>query len=560
MTIRGEALATITAAGQPFEIHTEAVLARTGHGQALPVFVNRERSLGDLLRASTRFGNAEYLVTEHSRLTFAGHYAVAAAFAAALRVDYGVRKGDRVAICAANSPEWIIAFWAATSLGAIAVGLNSMWAAPEIRYALNLTEPKVVIADEPRRLLLGAIGVPVISTRTVLSGEAGLPALAAAHAGVEAPEDEIDEDDPAVILFTSGTSGRPKGATHSHRNVIAASWYILLGDALASEMASALAKHSSPAADRRFLLMSPLFHIASLHNLAVPRLAAGDTAVIYEGKFEARRVLRLIEAERVTNWGAMPTMLSRVVDFEGLGDYDLTSLRALSVNSAPSSAALKNQVRATLPQAGQSLVTTYGMTESSTAATMATPAELLADPETVGRPVPNMEVSIRDSSGNENRDGIEGEIWLRGAQMMIGYWRDPAATAASAAPGGWFRTGDAGTMSGGMLQISGRRSDLILRGAENVYPAEVENVLAVHPLVAECAVLGVPHQDLGEDVAAIVVTVPGALVTENELTAFARERLGKYKVPSHWLITTEPLPRNATGKVIRPAAAALLQR
>jgi acyl-CoA synthetase (AMP-forming)/AMP-acid ligase II len=493
-------------------------------------------------------------VTEHSRLTFAGHYAVAAAFAAALRSDYGVRKGDRVAICAANSPEWIIAFWAATSLGAIAVGMNSMGAAPEIRHALTLTEPKVVIADEPRRVLLGAIGVPVISTRTVLSGEAGLPALAAAHAGVEAPEDEVDEDDPAVILFTSGTSGRPKGATHSHRNVIAASWYIRLGDALAAELGA------PPASDRRFLLMSPLFHIASLHNLAVPRLAAGDTAVIYEGKFEVGRVLRLIEAERVTNWGAMPTMLSRVVDFEGLGDYDLTSLRALSVNSAPSSAELKNQVRSTLPGAGQSLVTTYGLTESSTAATMATPAELLADPETVGRPVPNMEVSIRDSSGNENRSGAQGEIWLRGAQMMIGYWRDPAATAASTAPGGWFRTGDIGTMSDGRLQISGRRSDLILRGGENVYPAEIENVLAAYPLVAECAVLGVPHQDLGEDVAAIVVTAPGAIVTENDLTAFARERLAKYKVPSRWLVTTEPLPRNATGKVVRPAAAALLQR
>jgi acyl-CoA synthetase (AMP-forming)/AMP-acid ligase II len=554
MTLRDEALARITAPGQPFEIRTEAVLAKTGHGQALPVFANRERSLGDLLRASTRFGNAEYLVTEHSRLTFAGHYAVAAAFAAALRSDYGVRKGDRVAICAANSPEWIIAFWAATSLGAIAVGVNSMGAAPEIRYALTLTEPKVVIADEPRRVLLGAIGVPVISTRTVLSGEAGLPALAAAHAGVEAPVAEVDEDDPAVILFTSGTSGRPKGATHSHRNVIAASWYIRLGDALAAELGA------PPSADRRFLLMSPLFHIASLHNLAVPRLAAGDTAVIYEGKFEVGRVLRLIEAERVTNWGAMPTMLSRVVDFEGLGDFDLTSLRALSVNSAPSSAELKSRVRSTLPGAAQSLVTTYGLTESSTAATMATPAELLADPETVGRPVPNMEVSIRDSSGNENPSGVEGEIWLRGAQMMIGYWRDPAATAVSTAPGGWFRTGDIGRMSGGLLRISGRRSDLILRGGENVYPAETENVLVAHPLVAECAVFGVPHHDLGEEVAAIVVTVPGALVTENELTAFARERLAKYKVPSRWLVTTEPLPRNATGKVIRPAAAALLQR
>lgn len=536
---RDEALAAITAPGQQFEVHTENVL-----GQALPVFANRQRSLGELLRASARFGGREYLVTEHSRLSFARHYAVTAAFAEALRTDYGIRKGDRVAICAANSPEWIIAFWAITSLGAIAAGMNSMWAAPEMQHAIELTRPSVIIADEPRRKLLST-DVPVISTQE------DLPALATRHPGVEAPEVEVDEDDPAVILFTSGTSGRPKGATHSHRNVIAASWYILLGDALAAAMGS------PPPPDRRFLLMSPLFHIASLHNLAVPRLAAGDTAIVYEGRFEIDRVLEMIEAERVTNWGAMPTMLSRLVSHENLGKYNLSSLRSLSVNSAPSTTELKERVRAAFP-AG-SLTTTYGLTESSTAATMATAADLAADPDTVGRPVPNIEVSVRGPSGEEVPEGIEGEIWLRGAQMMLKYWDDPAATAASTAPGGWFRTGDIGKFVAGQLHISGRRSDLILRGAENVYPAEVENVLNTHPTISECGVFGVPDSDLGEEVAAIVVTEPGASVTAGELTSYARERLAKYKVPSRWLITSEPLPRNATGKIIRPAAAALLR-
>ena len=543
MNPRDRALADITAPGQPFEIRTEPVpSSNTGLGQALPVFANRQRSLGELLTASAGFGEREYLVTEHSRLTFAGHYAVVAAFAEALRADYGVRKGDRVAICAANSPEWIIAFWAVTSLGAIAVGMNSMWAGPEMRHGIDLTGPKVIIVDEGRRKLVGD-GLPVISTQE------DLPSLAARHAGVEVPVERVDEDDPAVILFTSGTSGRAKGATHSHRNVIAACWYILLGDALSSALGF------PPSPDRRFLLMSPLFHIASLHNLAVPRLAAGDTAVIYEGRFEVDRVLQLIESEHVTNWGAMPTMLSRLVGHPDLGKYDLSSLQSLSVNSAPSSAELKERVRAALP--GLSLATTYGLTESSTAVTMATPADLLADPDTVGTVVPNMEVSIRDSSGNEVPQGTEGEIWLRGAQMMLGYWNDPVSTQRSTAPGGWFRTGDLGLFSGGQLKISGRRSDLILRGGENVYPAEVENVLSSHPLVAEVAVFGVPHPDLGEEVAAVAV-VHGS-VSEDQLTAYARERLGKYKVPSRWLLTTEPLPRNATGKVIRPAVAALLR-
>jgi acyl-CoA synthetase (AMP-forming)/AMP-acid ligase II len=543
---REEAVAAVTAPGARFEIRTEDV-----RGERLAVYANRERFLGSLVRSSARFGSAEYLVSENGRLTFAGHHAAVAGLAAALRDAYGVGKGDRVAICSANNAEWIIAFWATVSLGAIAVGMNSMWAAPEVAHGIGLTTPKVIFADAPRRGLIGDAAVPVLSV------EEDLPELIARYAGASLPEAPVDEDDPAVILFTSGTSGRAKGATHSHRNVLAAMWYILLGDAVATEM-------GMPAPpDRRFLLTSPLFHITSLHNLAVPRLAVGDTAVIYTGKFEIDRVLALIEAERVTNWGAVPTMVSRLVRHPGRAKYDLSSLRSLSVNSAPSSPELKDQVRTALPVAGQALVTTYGLTESSTAATVATPVDLLDDADTVGGPIPTMQVEIRDVAGNQVAGGTEGEIWLRGAQMMLGYWDDPAATAASSAPHGWFRTGDIGMMRGGRLRVSARRSDLILRGAENVYPAEVEFALSAHPAVSECAVFGVPHADLGQEVAAIVVvdagdTVTGHAVTADDLAAHARARLARYKVPSRWLITTDALPRNATGKVIRPAAEALL--
>lgn len=543
MISREEILDRLTAPGAPFEIRAEDV-----GGEPMEVYANRQRSLGELVRASIEFGEREYLVTEQSRLSFAGHYAAVAALATALREEHGVGKGDRVAICSANNPEWIIAFWAAVSLGAIAVGMNSMWAAPEIGYGLSLTTPTVVIADAPRRALIAgaASGIPVLSV------EEDLPAVFARYAGAALPPDPAGEDDPAVILFTSGTSGRPKGAVHSHRNVLAALWFLLLGDALAAEL-------GAPQAERRFLLVSPLFHIASLHNLAVPRLAVGDTAVIHLGRFEIDRVLRLIEAERVTNWGAMPTMLSRLVEHPDLEKYDLSSLRALSVNSAPSPAELKARVRETLPLAGRSFGTSYGLTESSTAATLATPAELIADPDTVGSPIPTMGVEVRGADGNKVPDGTEGEIWLRGAQMMLGYWNDPEATAASKGPHGWFRTGDLGTMSGGRLRISARRSDLILRGAENVYPAEVENALSTHPAVDECAVFGVPDRDLGEEVAAIVVVRDGAAATEHDLAAHASGLLARYKIPSRWLLTTDPLPRNATGKVIRPAAAALLR-
>jgi acyl-CoA synthetase (AMP-forming)/AMP-acid ligase II len=420
--------------------------------------------------------------------------------------------------------------------------MNSLWAPAEARYGLDLTRPRVLVADAQRRALIGSTGIPLVDL------DDDLPVLVARHRGTALPDVPVAEDDPAVVLFTSGTSGRPKGATHSHRNVVAAVWFHLLNDAVAAEL-------GSPQRDRRFLLATPLFHIAALHNLAVVRLAVGDTAVVHLGRFDIDEVLRLVERERVTNWGAVPTMVSRLVDRaeqRGLDDVDLSSLRTISVNSAPSSPTLKERLRTALPVAGRSLGTTYGLTESSSAATLASPAELLADPHTVGRAVPTMEIAVRDADGATLPPGQEGEVHLRGPLVMLGYWGDAPATAAAVDADGWFGTGDLGTLlPDGQLRISGRRSDLILRGAENVYPAEVEDQLVTHEAVVECIVLGVPDADLGESVAAVVVVRDGATVTEVDLAEHLRPRLARYKLPTHWVLTTTPLPRNATGKVNR---------
>lgn len=532
MSTRDEAIERLTASGERFEIRTEEV-----RGEPMPVFADRQRSLDELLRASAAFGDREYLVTERGRLTYAEHYEAVAALATALREDYGLRKGDRVAICSANNPEWIVTFWAAVSLGAIIVGMNSRWAAPEIAYGIELAEPVVLVADAPRRALVGDPGIPVLSI------EDDLPSSISWYRGAALPQATVDEDDPAVILFTSGTTGRPKGATHSHRNVIAACWFHLLNDAVAAEL-------GNPQSDRRYLLVTPLFHIAALHNLAVIRLAVGDTAVIHLGRFDIARVLRLVESERVTNWGAVPTMISRLVAAD-LAAYDLRSLRTITVNSAPSSPQLRAKLHEALPNAGKSLGTSYGLTESSTAATLASAQELRDDPDTVGTPVPTMQVEVCDTAGNRAPGGVEGEIYLRGPLVMLGYWRNPEATAASTAEHGWFRTGDLGSIVDGRLRISARRSDLIIRGGENVYPAEVENRLAAHPAVRECIVLGSQHADLGEEVAAVVVVRSDATVTAGELAEHARAGVADYKVPSRWTITTRSLPRNATGKVNR---------
>ncbi|MBB5912269.1 acyl-CoA synthetase (AMP-forming)/AMP-acid ligase II [Nocardia transvalensis] len=530
--------AELTGPGGPFETVVEEVL-----GAPIPVLRDRRRSLVEVLEASVAWGEREYLVTADGRMSFAEHAAAAGALARGLADRYGVGKGDRVGILAANGPDWVVAFWAAQCLGAIAVGYNAWWAPREIAYGLGHTRPAVVIADAKRAVLLresGARDIPVLTM------EDDLPALIAEYSGAN-PRAAVAEDDPAVILYTSGTSGRPKGVVHSHRNLVAVADYHRFTDAMAAGFRGQ--PHREPS-DKRFLLTSPLFHIASLHNLVIPRLATGAAVVIHQGSFDVERVLRLVERERVTNWGAVPTMASRILEHD-LSGYDLTSLAAFSLNAAPSSPAFHRRLRESLPVAQVALTTSYGLTESGTAATVATPPELVAHPETVGRPILGVAVEIRDPDNRPVPDGAEGEICVRSPYVMLGYWNDEGATAAAVDGGRWLHTGDFGIVEDGRLRLSGRRSDLILRGGENVYPTEIENVLDEHPAVVESAVLAIAHPDLGQAVAAVVVVADPAAVTEVELRDFAAARLAYFKVPERWVITADPLPRNATGKVVR---------
>lgn len=532
-----QAAGRLTGPGGRFEMVVEDVL-----GAPMPVVRHRKRSLREVLVAAAAHGDRDYLVTADRRISFTEHAAAVAALATALRDRYGVGKGDRVGILAANTPEWVLTFWAAQALGAIAVGYNAWWAPREIAYGVEHTSPAVLVVDAKRAALVAELDIRI----PVLTMEHDVPALVAEYRTDVLPDTPIDEDDPAVILYTSGTSGRPKGAVHSHRNLVAVTDYHVFNDALAAALTGA----DTLPRGRRFLVTSPLFHIASLHNLVVPRLVTGDAAVIHQGSFDADRVLRLIESERITNWGAMPTMATRMLEHD-LSGYDLSSLAAFSLNSAPSSAALQQKLRDQLPVARNALVTSYGLTECSTAATLASPAELAAFPDTVGRPVVGVALEIRDSAGGAVPDGTEGEIWVRSPYVMLGYWQDEAATAAAITPDRWLRTGDIGVLEDGRLRLSGRRSDLILRGGENVYPTEIEQCLEEHPAVRECAVVGVPDADLGQQVAALVVVDDTTATTEDELRAFAAERLTYYKVPARWRLATTALPRNATGKVVR---------
>ncbi|WP_119731912.1 class I adenylate-forming enzyme family protein [Thermomonospora amylolytica] len=533
----------LTGPGGRFELREEEVL-----GTRLPVFVRRSRSLGEVLVRSAEFGDRDYVVTARERLSFAEHAARVASLARALTSDYGVRPGDRVAINAANCPGWIVAFWAAVAAGAIPVGYNAWWAPQEIEYALGHTEPVVVVADRKR-----AGRTPPRDGMRLIVIEDDLSELVRRYPDAELSPPPVAEDDPAVILYTSGTSGRPKGAVHSHRNLTSVIMYHEMNDALVQ----AFGDPTDPR-DRRYLLALPLFHIASLHNLAIPRLASGSAVVMHEGAFDVDRVLSLIEKERVTNWGAVPTMAHRILEHGDLSGYDLSSLTAFALASAPSSPAFKDRLRRAFPPARDALVDSYGLTETCTAVTVASPLDLAESPGTLGRPVIGVQVQIRDPEGGALPEGVEGEVCARSAYNMLGYWRDEEATARALDADRWLRTGDIGVIEQGRLRLTTRRSDLILRGGENVYPAEVEGVLAEFPGVRECAVLGVPHPDLGQEVMAVVVA--NEPLSAQALEAFARERLAYFKVPSRWRITTGPLPRNATGKVVRREVEAMVDR
>ncbi|ATQ29284.1 class I adenylate-forming enzyme family protein [Rhodococcus ruber] len=537
-----EVVSRLTGPGGRFEIVEEEVL-----GASMPVMKNRGKAVGELLADSLRWGDRDYLVTADRRLSFAEHAAAAYSLARALRSDYGVEKGDRVAILAANTPEWVIAFWASQTLGAITVGLNGWWVPREIEYGLEHSRPKVLVVDAKRAEALADVDTTGI---TVLTMEEDLPRLIAQYPGAEPPRVDIDEDDPSVILYTSGTSGRPKGALHSHRNLLAVVDYHRFSDALLAAFTGRTYSDDVPS-DLRYLLTSPLFHIASLHNLVIPRLATGSAVIMHQGSFDVDKVLSLIERERVTNWGAVPTMASRLLEHDNLDKYDLSSLTAFALASAPSSIAFKDRLREKVPFARDALVDSYGLTECSTAIAVANSQDIEAFPGTLGRPIITVSLEIRDPFGEWLPDGVEGEVCVRSPFVMLGYWEDEEATAAAITPDRWLRTGDYGVIENGRLRLTGRRSDLILRGGENVYPTEIEQTLDEHPAVRECAVIGVPHPDLGQEVAAVVVLAEGASVTEEELREYAAERLSYFKVPTRWRITSDLLPRNATGKTVR---------
>jgi acyl-CoA synthetase (AMP-forming)/AMP-acid ligase II len=532
----------LTGPGGPFEVVTEDVL-----GEPMRVFAGRSRSLRALVEASRAHGEKEYIVCGERRITFAEHADLVGSVARGLSERYGIGPGSRVAILAANCPEWLLTFWATVSLGGVVAALNGWWQAGEIVYGVSHSEPSVLIGDRKRlaRVADRDLGVPVLEI------EGGFAELEAHAPGAALPTAPIAEDDPAVILYTSGTTGRPKGAVNTHRGICGFVSVGILNGVKQMMLAAASGRKLEPPPPTCSLVTVPLFHLSGLYSGAVMMLATGGKTVWRSGRFDPGDVLRLIEQERVTNWSALGNMAHQVVDHPEVERYDLSSLRNIGSGGGPTSPEIQERLRKVFPTAGDNMGLGYGLSESVTPVAMIGGEELKAHPRSVGRPATTHEIEIRDDDGNAVPEGVEGEIYVRSPYTMLGYWRDPEATDEVILPGRWLRTGDVGRIEDGRLYINSRARDLILRAAENIYPVEIEHRVEAHPSVAECAVVGVEHAELGQEVKAFVVPVAGATIDTEELADWVGEALAAYKVPAHWEVREEPLPRNAPGKVLK---------
>jgi long-chain acyl-CoA synthetase len=558
LVTRNDALAQLTAPGQPHEIvEIDAI------GRHLRVFKNAPKNLGQLYAETT--SDLPFLIYETERLSFKETYARASAIAHALVNDYGVKKGDRVAIAMRNYPEWMIAFMASTMVGAMAVCINALWTPEEMSYGLSLSEPAVLIADQERidRLALMAnppTGLAIIAVRTTKglpSGARTWTDLIDKHLGQPAPDVSVQPDDDAMMLFTSGSTGNPKGAVSTHRNVISAilSWEL---DLYASFMTGLIAKPAEDAPKGVALLAIPLFHVTGLLSVAVSSFRL-QRRMICMYKWDTARGVDIIETEGVTNFTATPAITGDLVVFCRETGRILPTLQAIGGGGASRAPEQVRAIDAVFEKAFPA--TGWGMTETNAIGVGIAAADYLRKPESSGRCSAVLDVRIVDENNKPLPTGQRGELQIRGASIMRGYYKNPKANAESFVDGDWFKTGDVAIIDDeGFVFIVDRIKDLVIRGGENIGCGAVEYALQEHPLVAEACVYGVPDDRLGEEVAATVYAIGD--VTPEELRLFLEPRLGKFQIPRYITIEQEPLIRGATGKIlkkeIRKEAAAKL--
>ncbi|CAM5461044.1 class I adenylate-forming enzyme family protein [Streptomyces griseus] len=548
--------AALTAPGAPFAV----VIGERG----TPEYADGPRTLREFVETTWAYGDAPFLIAGERTYSYGEFFAAASALAVRLRERYGLRSGDRAVIAMRNHPEWQIAFWAAQLAGLVAVPLNAWWTEEEFGHALDDCEPGVLLVDGER---LGRVAGWARRTGAyvVLFHGAGRTAeglrldryeeFPAPDPLAAPPDVEPRPEDDATILYTSGTTGRPKGAVATQLAQAGAALNPRY-HAAASALARGVIPGQGPAPVS--LMTFPFFHVAAFTGFYAAMAAGG--ALVLMHKWDADEALRLIRTHRVTHFSGVPaTGLQLLEAAERAGDGDaLGGLGLFSTGGAAPPPALVARLTARYgtrvePRNG------YGLTETSGGVLAHFGDEYRAEPGGAGRPTPVTETRIAGPSGDELPDGEAGELWLRGQSLFRGYWRDPAATEEAFADGGWFRTGDLAVRSEGRISVVDRIKDVVIRGGENVSCVEVEGVLHDHPDVADAAVLGIPHPVLGEEVAAVVRPRAGAVVTAEDLREHVGGRLAAFKVPARVLFTEQPLPRNATGKLLKHRLRVLLE-
>jgi long-chain acyl-CoA synthetase len=553
--------ARLTAPGSPLEM--DEVVIR---GVKTRVWRNAPPTLRELLMlARAAYGPREFLVYENDRATYESFYRAAVAIAYELQ-KRGVKKGDRVAIIMRNLPEWPAIFYGAGILGAIVTPLNAWWTGPELEYGLVDSGTKIAFVDAERleRIAEHLVNCPDLKRIYVSRYPDELPSpmvtrLEDVLGNVNdwsklpdrpLPDVAVDTDDDATILYTSGTTGRPKGALGTHRN--------MLSNIMASASASArnfLRRGEAPPVpspsdpQRCSLLSVPFFHATGCFAVLNPTIAGGAKIVLMR-KWDPELAMQLIEREKVNGAGGVPTIAWQLIEHPNRAKYDLSSLESVAYGGAPSAPELVKKIVETFPKSlpGNG----WGMTETSATCTTHSAEDYENRPDSCGPAVAVCDLKIMSVDGTRELPvGEVGELWAKGPNIVKGYWNKPEATVQTFVDG-WVRTGDLARLDEeGFCFIIDRAKDMLIRGGENIYCIEVENVLYEHPAVMDAALVAVPHHSLGEEPGAVVHLKPGMHTTEDELRAFVAGKLAAFKVPVKVVFWPETLPRNANGKIMK---------
>jgi long-chain acyl-CoA synthetase len=543
--IRQEAFTMLSAPGQPLEIVDLDVYGRTCRN-----YKHAPKSLRDLYQ--TNLSNKTFLVFEKERFSFADIWAAASAIGAGLVADHDIQKGDRVAICMRNYPEWIIAFQAITSVGGIVVAMNSLWRADEIHYGLQDSDCKLLIADQERFDLLAKANPKMSCSALIVRGHEGSAIakwgdLQQRHAGACMPELKISAIDDVIILYTSGSTGRPKGVVSSNLAVISAllSWEISLSAWLLTRGAPLAKTAQQPAA----FVAVPLFHVSGCHAVFLAAFRS-QTKLVLTQKWDPAQAVMLIEQEKISGFTAPSAITADLTYHAQQLGIDLPSLVIVGGGGASRA---PQQVRSIGTAFANAMPSTgWGMTETNSMGTAIAGDDYLERPRSSGLPTgPTdvIDIRIANTKGKSLASGECGEVQIRGTSMFRGYWNNPKATAAAYIDG-WFKTGDVGYLDKeGYLFIVDRIKDMVIRGGENIGCGEVEAALLEHPLVREAAVYSVPDERLGEEVAATIYC--HREIDEIELREFLLARLAKFKIPRYIQQSQVGLPRTASGKIFK---------